>query len=109
MRFTPAVGKEYRLLHSVFGVATPNTECRSSDYHARRRRKKTLVSESPAYNKMEKPMEYRQLGGSGFSLATLMIGARNEQQLMQNMGAVGWKLAPEHLAKLDSARATTRA
>ena len=43
------------------------------------------------------------------SVATLVIGARNEQQLTQNLGAVGWQLAPEHIAKLDSASATTRA
>ena len=34
---------------------------------------------------------------------SVIIGARNEQQLMQNIGAVGWALAPEHIALLDAA------
>ncbi|HEX4071549.1 MAG TPA: aldo/keto reductase [Planctomycetaceae bacterium] len=40
------------------------------------------------------------------SVATLIIGARNEAQLRQNLGAVGWNLAPEQVAKLDAASAT---
>jgi aryl-alcohol dehydrogenase-like predicted oxidoreductase len=39
------------------------------------------------------------------SVATVIIGARNEEQLRQNIGAVGWKLAPEQVAKLDAASA----
>ncbi len=39
------------------------------------------------------------------SVATLIIGARNEEQLRQNIGAVGWKLAPEQIARLDAASA----
>ena len=39
------------------------------------------------------------------SVATLIIGARNEEQLRQNLGAVGWKLAPAQVAKLDAASA----
>ena len=39
------------------------------------------------------------------SVATLIIGARNEEQLRQNIGAVGWKLAPEQIARLDVASA----
>jgi len=39
------------------------------------------------------------------SVATLIIGARNEEQLRQNLGAVGWKLAPAQIAKLDAASA----
>ena len=42
----------------------------------------------------------------GPSVATLVIGARNEEQLRQNLGAVGWKLTPEQVAKLDAASAT---
>ncbi len=41
------------------------------------------------------------------SVATVVIGARNEEQLRQNLGAVGWKLTPEQVAKLDAASATT--
>jgi aryl-alcohol dehydrogenase-like predicted oxidoreductase len=41
------------------------------------------------------------------SVATLVFGARNEEQLKQNLGAVGWKLTPEQVAKLDAASATT--
>jgi len=43
------------------------------------------------------------------SVTTLIIGARNEAQLRQNLGAVGWNLAPEQMARLDGASATTRA
>ena len=39
------------------------------------------------------------------SIATLVIGARNEDQLKQNIGAIGWKLAPEQIRKLDEASA----
>jgi aryl-alcohol dehydrogenase-like predicted oxidoreductase len=41
------------------------------------------------------------------SVATLVIGARNEEQLRQNLGAVGWNLTPEQVAKLDAASVTT--
>jgi len=43
------------------------------------------------------------------SVATVVIGARNEEQLRQNLGAVGWNLTPEQVAKLDAASATTPA
>lgn len=36
------------------------------------------------------------------SVSTLVIGARNEQQLRQNLEAVGWSLSPEHIARLDA-------
>jgi len=39
------------------------------------------------------------------SVATLIIGARNEEQLRQNLGAVGWKLTAAQIAKLDAASA----
>lgn len=39
------------------------------------------------------------------SVATLIIGARNEEQLRQNIGATGWKLAPAQIARLDAASA----
>jgi aryl-alcohol dehydrogenase-like predicted oxidoreductase len=37
------------------------------------------------------------------TVSTLIIGARNEEQLKANLGAVGWKLTPEQVAKLDAA------
>ncbi|MBK1882999.1 aldo/keto reductase [Luteolibacter pohnpeiensis] len=37
------------------------------------------------------------------SVSTLVIGARNEEQLRANLGAVGWNLTPEQVAKLDEA------
>jgi aryl-alcohol dehydrogenase-like predicted oxidoreductase len=39
------------------------------------------------------------------SVASVIIGARNEEQLRQNLGAVGWALTPEQVAKLDAASA----
>src|SRR6202453_1452052 len=43
------------------------------------------------------------------SVANVVIGARNEEQLRQNLGAVGWNLTKEQVAKLDAASATTLA
>jgi len=37
------------------------------------------------------------------SVATVIVGARNEEQLRQNLGAVGWQLTPAQIAKLDAA------
>ena len=37
----------------------------------------------------------------------VIIGARNEEQLRQNLGAVGWSLTPEQMAQLDAASAVT--
>ncbi|AJK49616.1 aldo/keto reductase [Burkholderia plantarii] len=37
------------------------------------------------------------------TVATVLIGARNEEQLRQNLGAIGWNLTPEQVAKLDAA------
>ena len=37
------------------------------------------------------------------TVSTLIIGARNEEQLKANLGAVDWKLTPEQVAKLDAA------
>jgi len=39
------------------------------------------------------------------SVATVIIGARNEEQLRQNLGAVGWALTPAQIVKLDAASA----
>jgi len=43
------------------------------------------------------------------TVSTLIIGARNEQQLRDNLGAVGWNLTPEQVARLDAASAVTPA
>jgi len=40
------------------------------------------------------------------SVANVIIGARNEVQLRQNLGAVGWNLTPAQVALLDAASAT---
>jgi len=37
------------------------------------------------------------------TISTLIVGARNEEQLKANLGAVGWKLSAEQIAKLDAA------
>ncbi|HEX8821602.1 MAG TPA: aldo/keto reductase [Archangium sp.] len=39
------------------------------------------------------------------TVANVIIGARNEEQLRQNLGAIGWNLTPEQVAKLDTASA----
>jgi aryl-alcohol dehydrogenase-like predicted oxidoreductase len=39
------------------------------------------------------------------SVSTVIIGARNEEQLRQNLGAVGWKLTAAQVAALDAASA----
>jgi aryl-alcohol dehydrogenase-like predicted oxidoreductase len=39
------------------------------------------------------------------TVSTVIIGARNEEQLRQNLGAVGWTLTPGQMAKLDQASA----
>jgi aryl-alcohol dehydrogenase-like predicted oxidoreductase len=41
------------------------------------------------------------------TVSTIIIGARNEEQLRQNLGAVGWNLTNDQVAKLDSASAVS--
>ena len=41
------------------------------------------------------------------TVSTVVIGARNEEQLRQNLGAVGWSLTPEQIKKLDDASDVT--
>jgi aryl-alcohol dehydrogenase-like predicted oxidoreductase len=41
------------------------------------------------------------------TVSSVIIGARNEEQLRQNLGAVGWSLSPEQVARLDAVSATT--
>ena len=40
------------------------------------------------------------------TVSSVIIGARNEEQLRQNLGAVGWNLTAEQAAKLDQASST---
>ena len=40
------------------------------------------------------------------TVSSVIIGARNEEQLRQNLGAVGWALTDAQVAKLDAASAT---
>lgn len=41
------------------------------------------------------------------TISTVIIGARNEQQLRQNLEAAGWNLTAEQIARLDEASAVT--
>ncbi|HTT08576.1 MAG TPA: aldo/keto reductase [Gammaproteobacteria bacterium] len=41
------------------------------------------------------------------TVSTVVIGARNEEQLRQNLGAIGWNLTADHVARLDAASAVT--
>jgi aryl-alcohol dehydrogenase-like predicted oxidoreductase len=40
------------------------------------------------------------------TVANVIMGARNEEQLRQNLGAVGWNLTKDQIAKLDAASNT---
>ena len=42
------------------------------------------------------------------TVATIIIGARDEEQLRQNLGAVGWSLTGEQITALDEASKTTK-
>jgi aryl-alcohol dehydrogenase-like predicted oxidoreductase len=42
------------------------------------------------------------------TVSSVIIGARNEDQLRQNLGAVGWTLSPEHVTALSRASDTPR-
>ena len=41
------------------------------------------------------------------TVSSVIIGARNEQQLRDNLGAVGWSLTAEQVARLDAASLRT--
>lgn len=41
------------------------------------------------------------------TVSTVLIGARDERQLRENLGAAGWALSQEQVAKLDQASAVT--
>jgi aryl-alcohol dehydrogenase-like predicted oxidoreductase len=42
------------------------------------------------------------------TVASVIIGARNEEQLKENLGAVGWQLSAEQMNLLDAASASKR-
>ena len=42
------------------------------------------------------------------TVANVIVGARNEEQLRQNLGAVGWNLTAEQVARLDAASAVQK-
>ena len=42
------------------------------------------------------------------TVANVIVGARNEEQLKQNLGSVDWKLTSAQIAKLDAASAETK-
>ncbi len=41
------------------------------------------------------------------TVSSVVIGTRNEDQLRDTLGATGWRLSPDQIAKLDAASATT--
>lgn len=41
------------------------------------------------------------------TVSSLVVGARNETQLKENLGAVGWNLSTEQVSRLDQASAVT--
>ncbi|RWR28766.1 aldo/keto reductase [Sinirhodobacter populi] len=41
------------------------------------------------------------------TVSSVIVGARNEEQLRQNLGAIGWNLTSEQTAKLNEASAVT--
>jgi aryl-alcohol dehydrogenase-like predicted oxidoreductase len=41
------------------------------------------------------------------TVSSIILGARNEQQLRDNLGADGWSLTAEQVARLDKASAAT--
>ncbi len=43
------------------------------------------------------------------TVASVIVGARDEKQLRDNLGAVGWKLTPEQIGRFDEASKTTLA
>ncbi|ODT59752.1 hypothetical protein ABS71_17715 [bacterium SCN 62-11] len=41
------------------------------------------------------------------TVSTIIVGARNEEQLKQNLGAVGWTLSADQLERLNAASQRT--
>ena len=42
------------------------------------------------------------------TVSNIVIGARNEEQLKHNLGAAGWNLNPDQIARLDAASAVQK-
>lgn len=42
------------------------------------------------------------------SVANVIVGARDERQFQENLGAIGWQLDPAQIARLDAASATQK-
>jgi aryl-alcohol dehydrogenase-like predicted oxidoreductase len=42
------------------------------------------------------------------TVSSVIIGARNEEQLKQNLGAIGWALTADQIKKLDAASSVPR-
>ena len=40
------------------------------------------------------------------TVSSIIVGARTEEQLRQNLGSVGWNLTAEQVARLDKASAS---
>jgi len=36
------------------------------------------------------------------TVSSVIVGARNEEQLKQNLGAVGWSLSQDQIVRLDA-------
>jgi aryl-alcohol dehydrogenase-like predicted oxidoreductase len=43
------------------------------------------------------------------TVASVIVGARNQEQLKQNLGAIGWNLTADQVATLDAASARPKA
>ncbi len=43
------------------------------------------------------------------TVSCILVGARNDEQLRQNLGAIGWTLTPDQIARLDAASSQTPA
>lgn len=43
------------------------------------------------------------------TVSTVIVGARNDEQLRENLGSIGWNLTPDQVARLDEASATPMA
>ena len=43
------------------------------------------------------------------TVSSVIMGARDEAQLRDNLGAAGWSLTPEQIARLDAASSVTLA
>lgn len=41
------------------------------------------------------------------TISSLVVGARNEKQLRENLGAIGWSLTPEQVSRLDQVSEVT--